>query len=117
MHVPIKELRIGVFVKLRRRKNPLQVYGIEHIDFNELDSIPKERRVNSIIRLQDEIWLFKTDRIQDIRAIPLTEEWLIQLPPELKLIDIPEWIKYVHQLQNWYFIEHQGKKELTFKTK
>lgn len=117
MRISINELRIGLFVKLRRRKKPLQVYGIQYMDFHDLDSLPKERRVDSVIRLHDENWIFRTDRIKDIKAIPLTEEWLIQLPCDLKLIDIPEWIKYVHQLQNWYYLENQCTKELTFKTK
>lgn len=34
------------------------------------------------------------------KPIPLTEEWLAKLPKDLKY---PKWIKFVHDLQNWYF--------------
>lgn len=44
--------------------------------------------------------------------IPLTEEWLLKLPKDLKF---PNWIKYVHVLQNWYFYKNKCKKELIFK--
>lgn len=43
--------------------------------------------------------------------IPLTEEWLLKLPEGLKF---PEWIKSVHELQNWHYWNN-NKKELTIK--
>lgn len=49
--------------------------------------------------------------ISAIEPIPLTEEWLLRLPNELIY---PEWIKYLHELQNWYYWNNE-KKELTLK--
>ncbi len=43
--------------------------------------------------------------------IPLTEEWLLKLP---KGLVYPEWIKFVHELQNWFYIENKCEKELVF---
>lgn len=40
--------------------------------------------------------------------IPLTEEWLLKLPKNIKF---PEWIKSLHELQNWYYWNN-NKKEL-----
>ena len=40
--------------------------------------------------------------------IPLTEEWLLKLPSNLIY---PKWIKYLHELQNWYYWNNE-KKEL-----
>lgn len=42
------------------------------------------------------------------KPIPLTEEWLLKLPNKLIY---PEWIKYLHELQNWYYWNNE-KKEL-----
>ncbi len=44
------------------------------------------------------------------KPIPLTEEWLIRLP---KGFEYPDWIKFVHDLQNWYYYNN-NKKELIF---
>jgi|688.fasta_scaffold1937398_1 hypothetical protein len=49
-----------------------------------------------------------------MKPIPLTEEWLLKLPKDLDLKDIPSWINYIHELQNWYFIQNKCKKELIF---
>lgn len=49
--------------------------------------------------------------LEEINPIPLTEEWLQKFPSELKY---PTWIKYVHELQNWYFWNHD-KHELPIK--
>lgn len=49
--------------------------------------------------------------LEEIEAIPLTEEWLLKLPEE---IEYPNWIKYLHELQNWYFWNH-NKNELSIK--
>lgn len=43
--------------------------------------------------------------------IPLTEEWLLKLPSNLTY---PKWIKYLHELQNWYYWNNE-KKELELK--
>jgi hypothetical protein len=42
--------------------------------------------------------------------IPLTEDWLIRLP---KGFEYPDWIKFVHDLQNWYYYNN-NKIELIF---
>ena len=41
--------------------------------------------------------------LDEIEPIPLTEEWLMKLP---KNTNYPDWIKYVHELQNWYYWNH-----------
>lgn len=46
-----------------------------------------------------------------IKPIPLTEEWLLKLPSNLIY---PKWIKYLHELQNWYYWNNE-KKELELK--
>lgn len=45
------------------------------------------------------------------KPIPLTEEILLKCPNDLIF---PEWIKFLHDLQNWYFYNN-NKKELDFK--
>ena len=44
------------------------------------------------------------------KSIPLTEDWLIRLP---KGFEYPDWIKFVHDLQNWYYYNN-NKIELIF---
>ena len=63
-----------------------------------------------------ELWIrYRNDSIKTKTAegIPLTEEWLQRLPEDLVSEDIPSWIKYLHQLQNWYWIKKECKTELT----
>ncbi|GAG14805.1 unnamed protein product, partial [marine sediment metagenome] len=40
-----------------------------------------------------------------------TEEWLVKA--RYKREDVPSWIEYVHQLQNWYYWNNR-QKELIF---
>lgn len=42
----------------------------------------------------------------EYKLIPLTKEWLLKLPNSLKY---PNWIKYVHELQNWYYWNNNKK--------
>ena len=53
---------------------------------------------------------FKNGKVA-LNEIPLTEEWLLKLPKGLKY---PNWIKYLHELQNWYYWNN-NKKDLVFK--
>lgn len=53
--------------------------------------------------------------INEIQPIPLTEVWLMRLPEDLVSEDIPSWIQFIHQLQNWYWIRNECKKELQLK--
>ena len=54
-------------------------------------------------------WLSKVDKEdEDFRPIELTEEILLKCPKDLVY---PEWIKYLHDLQNWYYCNN-NKKEL-----
>lgn len=46
-----------------------------------------------------------------ISGIPLTEEWLEKFP---KGLELPKWIKFVHQAQNWYYWNNE-QKELEIK--
>lgn len=45
---------------------------------------------------------------EELEPIPLTAIFMEKLATSLKY---PDWIKYVHELQNWYYWS-QGKKEL-----
>ena len=47
-----------------------------------------------------------------LKPIKLTEEWLLKFDKNIK---IPKWIKHVHALQNWYWVENKCKKELYIK--
>jgi hypothetical protein len=47
-------------------------------------------------------------KAKEVEGIPLTEEWLMKLPSNLTY---PKWIKYLHELQNWYYWNNE-KKEL-----
>ena len=62
-----------------------------------------------------------------VKPIPLTEEWHFKCNIELKTvigeswqrriiknIEVPLWIEYVHDLQNWYYYTFE-KKELELK--
>ena len=56
-------------------------------------------------------WVESEDLIEEFtgfKPIPITEEWLLKLPNKLIY---PEWIKYLHELQNWYYWNNE-KKEL-----
>lgn len=82
----------------------------------------KELRVgNYIYNIGDALTIVDSDIIHDIfiqskvhpryYPIKLTEEWLDKLPGGL---EYPKWIKYVHDLQNWYYYNNQ-KQEIVFK--
>lgn len=47
----------------------------------------------------------------NLKPIPLNEDWLVRLPVGLVF---PKWIKFVHTLQNWYWVENECEKELEF---
>ena|SRR5690606_13379568 len=49
------------------------------------------------------------EEYDSFEPIPLTKEWLLKLPKDLI---IPNWIEFVHELQNWYWVENKFKKEL-----
>ena len=49
--------------------------------------------------------------VDDFEPIPLNEDWLVRLPVGLVF---PKWIKFVHTLQNWYWVENECEKELEF---
>ena len=100
------ELRIGNFVFDDEYK-PMKVARVETqecTDFNGNDEF------NVIIEHIDKnIGYYESE----INPIPLTEEWQIHMLPENLIF--PEWIKYVHTLQNWYYYENKCEKELIFK--
>jgi len=41
--------------------------------------------------------------LSDIKPIPLTEEWLLRMKDNDNKTAFPDWIKYVHEAQNWYY--------------
>ena len=47
-------------------------------------------------------------KLEELEPIPLTEAFMDKLVTRLQY---PEWIKCVHELQNWYYWGHE-KKEL-----
>lgn len=67
------------------------------------------------IRLYDGLGADQWEFIDTLQPIPLTEDWLAKLPEDLVSEDIPSWIVFLHQLQNWYWIEKKCTKELQFK--
>lgn len=85
-----KELRIGNYVF-----NPYDEYT--NVDVTILDYIVKCN--------------YTQQKVTRYKPIPLTEQWLIDLPEE---IVIPEYIKNVHEFQNWYYWNN-NKKDFDFK--
>jgi hypothetical protein len=110
--VKLNELRIGNLLivnnSIFRPKDTGKIYHILKID-SENDSV-------NGITIEDIPYGFTFGQfIKYLNPIPLTEEWLMKLPEDLVSEDIPSWVKYVHQLQNWYFMENKYEKELIFK--
>ena len=110
------ELRIGNLVN-RVYDSPRDPKDLEEIVVGAINRITKTHLcVDDCIR-----------SIEDLKAIPLTEEWLLRLNPDKLLFTKDKfgiliwvngdklYIKYVHQLQNIYFALTQ--KELIIKTK
>lgn len=80
--------------------------------YNEF-GIPKQADPSLILKLYQ---IQSVGKIAiDVTPVAITEEWLVKLPHDLVSEDIPSWIKYVHQLQNWYWTENKFEKELLFK--
>ncbi len=48
---------------------------------------------------------------KNLKGVCIEEEWL---KDTIKGINYPKWIKYLHELQNWYYWTHK-KKELELK--
>ena len=38
-----------------------------------------------------------------LNPIPLTSDWLIRMKDNKNKSTFPDWIKYVHEAQNWYY--------------
>ena len=53
-------------------------------------------------------YLYHQNKEWDVLPIELTEEWMLRLP---KGLEYPKWIKYLHDLQNWFYLNNE-KKEL-----
>jgi len=94
------ELRIGNYVKFKSTDDIERVYNIAN-DFKWSGNKEKQFKTTPDINDVD---------INDVIPIPLTEEWLLKLP---KGLEYPDWIKSVHELQNWYYWNN-NKKELEF---
>ena len=104
------ELRIGNLVLLhcKNEKDEIaKLLTIDEIDGCYYNRASNKRYINK-----------KYDKVQNgwckfniIQPILLTEEWFMRLPNGFVY---PRWIKYVHELQNWYYWNNE-KKELTFK--
>jgi len=86
-----QEIRIGNYIFSKETQEPQKITGID-LESPYIDAIT-----------------FDYLEYQDIEPISLTEEWLAKLP---KKFTYPKWIKYVHTLQNWYWIQNNCNKEL-----
>ena len=51
----------------------------------------------------------------DFIGIELTEEWLLKMGDNKHKHPFPDWIKYVHEAQNWYYWTY-NKEELKIQT-
>ena len=97
MEITARDLRIGNLIQWSG--NYFQVLIIE----KDFVYIKKKNLENKFLRFDK----------NEVKPIPLTEDWLQRLPEDLVSEDIPSWIKYLHQLQNWYWIRSECKTELT----
>ncbi len=60
--------------------------------------------------------LYHLGDVDIYKPIPLTEEWLVRMGDNKNKAPFPDWIKYVHEAQNWYYWNN-NKQELTIKNK
>jgi hypothetical protein len=67
------ELRIGNFVKLGKKKNTLEVYGVKSFDVG-IEGISNELNVY----LMDKKYIYNVVSDEDIKPIKITEEWLLK---------------------------------------
>ena len=89
-----KELRIGNYI-LSGENNVFSILRVEYFDNDFVFFIGENTG----------------DLLSECKPTPLTEGWLDKLPNDLVY---PEWIEFVHDLQNWYYYKNQ-KKELKLK--
>ena len=90
-----KDLRIGNWVRQPKDTLSTKYYPLDEFEWSLEDFSDLENGGYSI---------------DMVEGIPLTEEWLLKLKEP---IVIPDWIEYVHDLQNWYYYNNK-KKELEF---
>ncbi len=77
-----KELRIGNWV-------------------NTIDGITKVDDVLEFgINMNHDCWQYDLDKC---KPIPLTVEWCERMKNNANKSPFPDWIKYVHEAQNWYY--------------
>jgi hypothetical protein len=89
----VNELRIGNWVTLVNKDIFKNIdYQIDAFDIYKASEFP--------------------DLSEAMLPIPLNEEWLLKFRYTRE--DIPNWIEFVHDLQNWYYYNNK-KKELTLK--
>jgi hypothetical protein len=105
-----RELRLGNLVFDNEDRSDARIFKVERIDTPEYAEWNDGEEYNAYVSI-----LGKTckDGIYSLKPspIPLNEEWLLKMGFEEKY---PEWIKFVHELQNWYYYNH-NKKELEVK--
>ena len=101
--IEANDLRIGNFVLDRGNK----ILTIDRFWGNKIECDIKGMPDKSESGIQVYFHPF-TEDIDYLIPIPLTEEWLLKLP---KKLIYPNWIKYLHELQNWYYWNNE-KKEL-----
>ena len=99
-----RELRIGNLIKSGNGIYKVVAVSVQGVEI----MIPYDKDVNS----QNGHILNYASTI--IKPIPLTEEWEKKFGVEIwtvqgeswrfvDAIEIPDWIEYVHELQNWYY--------------
>ena len=113
--IPVNELRIGNRVlwnaKLLQTNLPQQLPQIEvtEIHRDKIGYVPLHLEYR--MEFFDDALIAEEkhyELLEEIKPIPITKELLLQLPKKIKY---PDWIKYLHELQNWFF--WQNKKELS----
>lgn len=110
--IPQNELRIGNFIYWDPHFSKSNIYIRIHVEVAALlpDKIGYikahvEHRVESF---EDDIITKEIlyASYEDFEPVSLTNEWTNRLNKKIKY---PEWIQYVHELQNWYYWNNERK--------
>ena len=123
-YIKLSELRIGNWVMLPKywADRPIRVTGVTVVDrTNDHTGIYEEfLHLNEYDVLDaeyfDEFVDYKNGVAapKDLVPIPLTEQWLNRMEDNSNKAPFPDWIKYVHEAQNWYYWNN-NKTELEIK--
>lgn len=98
MEINVNEIRIG---------NYFSHFGFIH----QVEGISKKGHLNDGYRhiiTKNNL----TTYLNCLKPIKIKKELLKNLPDDFHLENIPNWIKHIHELQNWYWVESKCQKEL-----